>query len=268
MAVKRVSKYRPNFLVPLYRMVRAGIPEIDVCRSLGVSRMSLYVWRKKYPEVEECYQIARKDRDEASDFPRWVYNRLSPEIRQLWDRIEAWHDAGQDNLVEVALLDHGVRVQQQLFLHALCVKSFNPSEAMRAVNVTKRELDEWLARDSKFAELVEEVNYHKANFFEQALVDLVRAQNPSAVIFANKTVNRNRGYGQVTDVNHTHKGVIMHGVVDLTDVMNDLSPECRSELMEALRRRDEASKRQPKVLEHEPSLDQQLMARITQGDEQ
>lgn len=264
MPVKRVTKWKPIFLVQVYRMVRLGIPDEDICRTLKVSRVSLYKWRKDRPELEEAIQMARKERDESRDLTSWIYKRLSPEMQDLWTRIQSWHEQpGGHNLVELSLQDHGLRVRQQLFLHALCVLKFNPSEAMRAVNITKYELDKWLASDLEFSRLVDEMQWHKGNFFEQALYELVEQGNPSAVMFANKTFNRKRGYGQTAELNVKHSGQVLHGVIDLTEIMHKLSPESKAEIMTALRDLEEQKKQ--KIIPYAPDTRAQIADVISQN---
>jgi hypothetical protein len=44
----------------------------------------------------------------------------------------------------------------------------------------------------------------KKHFFENALIDLTIMRNPFAVVHVNKTLNRDMGYGEKIEVEHTH----------------------------------------------------------------
>lgn len=236
----KLSTWKPIYILTIYRMVRLGIQEGEICKSMGISRDTLWTWRQKYAELEEAYKIAHQERQEMMDLPNWVYSRLSPELKTLWDRIRKWDrkpaGAGQ---IELILQDHGKNVRQQLFLHALVSFSYSPTRAMSSVNITKKELDHWITTDPDFSALVDEMQWHKKNFFEESLVKLVMEGNPAAIMFANKTLNKDRGYAPHSTIDHNHSGNIAVGVVDLAEVMKYLSQETRLELLEAIRRREQ-----------------------------
>ena len=65
---------------------------------------------------------------------------------------------------------------------------------------------------------------------------LIEEGDTSATIFANKTYNRDRGYGATTDVFVKHSGVVDHNLLDISDL--ELSEACKLELLEAIRRRE------------------------------
>lgn len=242
-AKKRRKPQKWNGMVPVkaYRFARQGINPTDTARLLGVSKVMFYKWLKDRPELKEALELAKADAGGDGTFPSWVYARLSPELKALWDKIDNWSDQknGYQKITEL-LADHGARTRQQLFLHALCVSAFNPSEAMRKVGVSKRELDRWAEADPDFCELVEEIDYHKKNFFEGSLVQLVAAGDPSATTFANKTVNADRGYAVKGSLDVQHSGAVLHGVLDLADLLPYLSDVCRLEVLEAIRKRERA----------------------------
>jgi hypothetical protein len=72
--------------------------------------------------------------------------------------------------------------------------------------------------DPEFAELVDEIHLHKKDFFESKLVELVQSGDSSATIFANKTMNRDRGYGDKTTIEHTGTVVVEQRVVQIGDL--------------------------------------------------
>lgn len=235
------TKWKPIYLVQIYRMVKLGITDVDICKGLKISRQCLWTWREEKPELQEAISIAKKEMAESESLPAWIYARLTPELKKLWKKIREYEkEAGGTGIakIELMLQDGGKRVRQQLFLYALCESRFSPSHAMRKVNITKRELDYWLKNDVEFAELVEEIQWHKGNFFEEALVMLVREGNPAAVLFANKTFNRDRGYANKTEVDVNVNGTVMHGVLDLSEIMESLSDSAKLELLTAIRRKD------------------------------
>ena len=89
-------------------------------------------------------------------------------------------------------------------------------------------------------------NGTKKNFFESSLIGLVEEGHPGAVIFANKTVNADRGYSEKLRIEHTAQG---NDLIDINELELDL--DTRKKILDAIR-----SKKAKPVLElREPSLD-------------
>jgi hypothetical protein len=268
----KATKWREIFLVRIYRMMRQGLTDLEIAADLGVRRETLWLWRKQRAEYREMVEIVKREVEDTKDFPAWVYSRLSPELQKLWDKIEALDAARSPvGLIENMLADHGKRARQQLFLHALCTYGFSASQALAKVNVTKKELDRWIREDYGFAELVQEVEWHKANFFEEQLVNLVNEGNPTAVIFANKTFNRERGYANKLEVDHNHSGTVLHGVLDLSEIMGYLSPAAKLEVLNAIRKREEADsgvKRIPDRRNVEEMVGDQIAEQVREDEDE
>lgn len=218
-----VPTWNDDLIWKIYELRRGGLESIDSCaKALGSSYVGFTNWLKKKPAFKAAFDAgwaARGGGGEAARFPDYVYQRLPPKLQRLWDEI--YHINNQADgpmgdraegyrLVHNLLKDRGDRVRQHLYMFALCTSCFNPSEAMRQTLVTKAMLKRW-ERDPDFAELVEEVHHHKKNFFEGGLVRLVAAGDAGATIFANRTLNRDRGYGEKSvveisgSIQHEHK---------------------------------------------------------------
>lgn len=237
---RKNRKWRPVLIVEIYKLLRAGIPQIDVCKHLDVSKETFNQWLKKHPELREAVEMAKRELDEAESFADWVFKHLPHELREVWRKIENWETL-EDGVgqIESMLCDQGKRARQQLFLHALCVSDFSPSTAMRRTHVSKKQLDAWCRDDPDFSELMAEIQWHKANFFEESLVKLVKQGVPAAVVFANKTYNKDRGYAPSSTVDVNVSGQVMHGVLDLSDLLPYLSQQGRLELLDAIRQKEE-----------------------------
>jgi hypothetical protein len=237
---KPYTKWKATYPVQVYRMVRLGMSDTDICKNLRISRQAYYRWMRDYPELKDAVETARKEVECSETFPEWVYGRLSPELKGVWDKICQFRkDKAPVSQIELLLQDHGKRVRQQLFLFALCVENFCPSAAMHRVNVSKREVERWMEEDGDFSQLVAEVDWHKGNFFEYTLVQLVREGNPQAVMFANKTYNAGKGYGRRDTVDVNVSGSVVHGVLDLAELLPHLSESTKLELLAAIRHREQ-----------------------------
>ena len=234
------SKYRPLMVLEVYKMARMGMAVTDMIAHYKIAKRTWELWTAKHPELQAAVVEAKRERAEGETLPDWVYTRLSPELRAVWNKVRRWEKEPNGVIkIELMLAEQGKLVRQQLFLHALCVSHFSPTLALRRVNVTKHELEHWIEHDPDFAKLVEEIDWHKGNFFESQLMRLVEDGNPAAVLFANKTYNRNRGYTSRSQVDVNVSGSVAHGVLDLTELLPYLREEVRLELLAAIRQREQ-----------------------------
>lgn len=261
---KKTKVWQPITLVHIYRQAKAGLSDEAIARALEINRNTIKLWKKKKPEVVEALSLARQEIPEDG-FTSYFYQQLPPKLQKLWAEIETANELGGGiGILDQILADHGKRARQSLFLHALVSSHFSPTRAMEKVGIDRRQLESWIEQDPEFAELVEEIQYHKKNFFEEALVKLVGAGDRAAVMFANRGANRDRGYGKSEDVNVNVNGVIEHRqVLDLTEL--DLSPACRIEIAAAIRRREDEKERQH-ILRTKPLEErvfQQIEAKIS-----
>lgn len=241
--------WRPMYLVRIYQMLKLEMREIDIAQALSVDVTTLRSWRRRIPEVAETYKLVDKEQ-RANTLPEWIYGNLSPELRNIWDRIMEWEaDARNDpqsngiQRIELMLQDQGTQVRQQLFLYALTQCSFSPSKALQKVRISKRELDRWINQDPGFAELLSEIEWHKGNFFESSLVRLVEENNPIAILFANKTFNADRGFNPARKVEMNVSGNVSHTTFDMADLLPLLREETVSEIMTAIRSVEERKSR-------------------------
>jgi putative transposase len=55
------SKFSEEQIAYALRLAESGTPVVDVCRQLGISEATFYVWKKKYAElgVNELRQLRR-----------------------------------------------------------------------------------------------------------------------------------------------------------------------------------------------------------------
>jgi hypothetical protein len=214
------TKWEPLHLIRIYKLARAGHKHAHIARALGVDSRTLLRWLEDRPEVEKAIEMGRADAGgDGASFMDYVYQNLSPELRPLWDELQAIdQDGNHVDRVERLFENQGVRVRQQLFLHAFVSSNFNPSEAMRRCNLSKVTLDSWISKDPDFSALVEEMKFHKKNFCETALYDLIRGGDSAATIFANRTLNRDRGFADKSTIDVNVSGSVNVNVIDVTQL--------------------------------------------------
>jgi hypothetical protein len=138
-----------------------------------------------------------------------AYQRLPEELQDVWDRVEAVdpdpRDCGEEardkrrhrRALDVEIGKLGRTQRQQLFLFALLACDFSASAACHRTAITPREVGKWMM-DKGFVELRQQVQEAKKDLIESSLIGLVKQGDPSATIFASKTLLRDRGYSEKT----------------------------------------------------------------------
>lgn len=245
-------KYKPELLIDIYLLARKGLTDGAIAEALDVNPVNFGEWKRDKPEVAYALQRGKSpaEGDTTGELKDYVYKHLSPELKKYWDEIVEWEDH-EDSFEKITAILHKTTdsVRQQLFIHAMFHTIFDLSEACRLVGIGRRTLESWAASDSNFTALMQELDFHKKNFFEKGLIDLTLMRNPHVVMFVNKTKNRDRGYGEVFA--HQHSGEIKHDhkhehklkvePVNLEELAeHGLSIQCLEELTEALKKRNEA----------------------------
>lgn len=203
-----------NYL-KIFFLARSGLSNKRLCESLGVKDDTFRKWMEVRPAFKAAIEAGREERaGQAASFMDYVYKRMPPKLQRLYEQLCEYETSDNATVrVEALLAGQGDKVRKHLFLHALVDNAFNPSEACRVVGVSKGQLKRWKT-DPEFQELLDEVLWHKKNYFEEALVRLVQQGDTAAVIFANKTQNQDRGYGAKLAVEH--RGQVEHKhLVDL-----------------------------------------------------
>lgn len=206
-----------------------------VAAAMGVTTTTVNQWAQKIPEFQEAKELADQRRGTKSSFSGYVFQRLSKEAQETWDEIQFWDDGeGAYEKVNEILDSKPTRLRQELFIHALVRSSFDVSTALRMICMSKHQLDNWKTNDLGFRQLVEEIQWHKKNFFEKALVGLIEEKHPAAVIFANKTFNSDRGYNEKLMLEHT--GRVEVGTFTIDDLELDI--DTRKKILQAMRVRE------------------------------
>jgi hypothetical protein len=239
---KTLTKYNDAQVFKLYEILRSGATFRQAAGLMGVCIDTLKAWRREYPIVQEAVRAGRAARALKEDggvgrFMDYVYERLPGELQELWDKIQRW-DAEENGVlkIEAALEEAGKYARQHLFIHSWVTSNFKLATALKLVNISRSTFKRWCEEDDQFCELLEEIQQYKKDFFEDALIGLVALGDSPATIFANKTINKDRGYGEskkqqvevIGKVEHEH----MMTVEDL-----DLPVEVQRAMLESLRER-------------------------------
>jgi hypothetical protein len=230
-------KYNDQLPVDVFILAKSGIPEGEIAKAINISTPTFIQWKKKYPAIKYALERAAEIHSisGASTIKEYVYKQLPPDLKHLWDKIEIWHDhpSGLEKIEEL-FARQPQRARQSLWLHALIECNFNQSEACRRVGVSRNMVLKWAEDDPDFPKLLEELDWHQKNFLENGLMSLVAAGNTLATVFANRTRNRDRGYGDKLSVEVSGQINVNHNHTVSIDQLK-LPLEVRKQVLQAIR---------------------------------
>lgn len=205
------DKFNATMYVTAYELARDGFADDFIGKSLGVTGNTFRNWVRQKPALADAVARGRgvHKKNNETTFHEYIYGHLSPNLRDLWDQIHAC-EKEQNGVERIALLlaNKGEQTLQQLFIYSLTQSAFNTSRSLRKIGISRKKFDGWCKNDPDFAELIDEIHWHKKNFFEQAFITRVAAGDTSAVIHAVKTKCRDRGYNEKIEIEHT--GTVNH----------------------------------------------------------
>jgi len=145
---------------------------------------------EKHPELAQAKALAEHNRQRGA-LGSYVLKNLSKEARETWEKLTSLTTFEE---IEALFRNRPQRLRQQLFCHAIIHTGHDISKACAMVGVDRRKMENWKT-DLAFLQMLEEVQFHKKNYWEHALHNLGMEGYPAAIIFANRTLNRDRGYG-------------------------------------------------------------------------
>jgi len=202
-----ISKWRDEFIYKAYQYAKEGLSNKKIAGALGVGIDAFKNYYKKHPAFRKAIEDGR-DKDSSIDFANYVYNKLDPHLQALWDELDAvdGSDRGFRSKAQInaILANTGKRARQSLFVYAWTKGHFAISHALSKCGIPRCTFDVW-CNEPEFRKLVQEITWHKKMFFEEALIKACRRGEIAAIIFANKTFNKDLGYNEKIDISVTAK---------------------------------------------------------------
>lgn len=227
--------FNPGYYVRVYELSRAGTPREGMAQILGVPESSFRRWYRENPYLREAINAGRRlpqatNNVSGPTFAEYVATRLPDELIPLWNELndifQVPYDASKDtaSAIETLFAGRSERMRQMIFIHSLPAVNFSKSEAMRRINVNHRTFKRWL-KQADFRELFNEIMGDvKKDFFESLLIRAANAGDTGAIIFGNKALNADRGYGNKLQIEHSGTVGHLHESVD-TDDLSDMPVE-------------------------------------------
>lgn len=236
------EKFQEEFYLEAYEYARAGLQDVRIAELFQVTPQTFNSWKRDKPAFAKALARGRQPMTVNSagealstTFKEYVYDRLDPQLQNIWDEIMQLEKPDADKsgwTVLKEMLDRGgYKMRQHLFMHALFHANFNVTEACRLVCITRKNFEYWMHTDPEFAALFRGVKEVKGDFFEEKLIGLVKQGDSAATIFANRTFNRDRGYNDKVEVqvNQTAANMIT------MDDIRDLDPEILRKVVEHIK---------------------------------
>jgi hypothetical protein len=218
-------------------------PSLNItAAALGIRAPNLRVLIDKHPELAQAKEMAEQNRNKGM-LGNYVLTNLTKASKEIWDRLTKvnTHEA-----IESIFKGKPIKLRQELFCHAILHTGYDISKACNIVGVDRYQMESW-KQDLGFLQMLEEVQFHKKNFFEKALIGLVAEGYPGAIIHANRTVNADRGYREGIDVNiNGTPGRVDWEIGDL-----DLDVETMKKVLAAIEKKKQASMEEDLAQERE-----------------
>lgn len=239
----RNSRWDDKYYVTCYELARSGMTDSKIAQSLGIGIAMFVKWRTTKPALRDALTRARAGKEnEGKNFLDYVYGRLTPELRELWEKVNACANLEDaQERTEALFARAGKSAKQHLFLYAFVHYNFNATEARRLCGVSSTVLKKWM-EEPDFQRIVDEIHEHKGDFFENALINRVKDGDTACIIFANRTFNKKRGYGEKLEVDgkveHQHQH--LHAHINLDEL--DLDLDTKKKILLAVRRKREGMK--------------------------
>lgn len=234
----KCHKWKNRYYVEAYQFAALGYSDKRTAETLGIALSTYRTWMRERPTLRWSVKQGRQKggRYATEHVLDYIYKRLTDEHKAVYDEIREV-DKGKNSYQRIAaILDHhGDAVRKHIFLYALVSSNFNKSEAMRKCCISARTLSNWMLRDKRFAGFMEEVKENYKDFLQSALNKKIKEGDAQAIIFANKTLNRDRGFGEKMEIEHT--GKIEHSHMISVDPTK-LSHRAQREIMSLLDEED------------------------------
>jgi len=239
------KKWNDKFVIRGYELAKQGLRKTEIASALGVQPITIDIWMQRKTAFRYAMRkgrklYKRKITNGDSTFISYINKRLSKELKPLWKKLRALDKAKSGpERIEALLADKGIRTRQTLYIHALICSNFKTTVAMRQCNLSFGMLNDWKENDPYFPQLIDELTFHRGNFYEDALADLVSVHDPQIVRHVNETFNAERGYRKQIQMNVDTTEKHEH-VVRVEDL--DFTLEEQKELLRKARTKEVESK--------------------------
>lgn len=231
--------FRAEYCFDIYDMTKAGLPMSRIADKLGIPFQVFRDWKKRNIIVQYALNMGKlkceKKASEVQHMDELVLGRLPPRLQETWQQLIDARKAKVTDCHELSMKTQEER--QLLFIHAMIRFGFSKRKALLFTGIPNDTVGRWESTEA-FHKLLSMVNEAKKDFFEEALIDQVQRLDGPSIIFANKTLNADRGYSEKKSVSVS--GSIEHKHAIQTQISLDeldLPIDVRMAIAEAMEKR-------------------------------
>lgn len=234
--------WKDEYIVDAYELVKQGASEPQMAKIFGISLPTFLYWERKKPLLRMALTKGRakfraRMRKKGSELAEYVFNGLSPEMKKVWKKLSRADAARSPKEVMESILEgKGRTFRQYLFIYAFVTGGFKVVDACQRIGIPLRQYHLWRNKDREFAKLFMEVMEAKKDLCESHLLDLVKNGSEAATIYSVKTLCKDRGYVEKTQVDVNVSGEVNHNVLSFDKIRGYLSNAAQMEILEALRK--------------------------------
>jgi len=201
------TKWKATMAIDIYALALEGHSDVAISKALGITRPTFALWKQQHRTVRYALRHARKNNSkQALTFPDFCEQRLMRDHREIWDKVNIF--AKKRNAVErmnALFALKGESTRKHLFLYALINSSFDIGKCCKKLCISRSLVNYWMQHDPIFLKSVETIHTLKKEYFESLLIKKAETGDTNAIIFLNKTQNKNPGflhdgYGEETTV--------------------------------------------------------------------
>jgi len=235
---KKRYKWKYEYIFTAYELAKNGARKEDYLQALGIKEDTFLIWRKEIPllrlAIKKGKEARRRGIELNESFSEYIYGHLSPEMKEVYDRLERYEKAGNVSKIEELMNRKGRRFRQRMLIHAWASLNFSLSAALKRCGVPYQMFLRWKREDLEFAQLLDEIEFHKKNFYEEALNKQIAMGDSTCIIFANRTINADRFPEPKQQINIQKQ---IHHQIDIVQVSQlNLPVEVKRLLLEEVRR--------------------------------
>lgn len=117
--------------------------------------------------------------------------------------------ASKSPFYDIYKIEEKITKEQCAFLTIFSQNKGNISHAQRSIGVrTRQTIYNWRKNNEVFNDLFNEIKEEQIDIIESKLSELIDEKNPIAIMFALKTIGKNRGYTEKIETENTNIEVV------------------------------------------------------------
>lgn len=178
---------------------------------------------------------ATKNENKGSVIEGYIWDTLTEDEKKVWRKLKRFDRARTGKEVINAILEkRGKIFRQHLFIHAMVHSNYQVTRACRMCGIDIQTFDRWRAGDADFNRLFLAIKDAQQDRLMNAYWKLIDVRNEQAVIHGVKTLCKDKGFGEKTEVDVKVSGEIQHNLIQID--VDALPLDMQTRLLEEVRK--------------------------------